>query len=130
MAEVVNDRSISYKSNEPFAVPGLTITSFYLDQLTKSKNELLYIGHHWLVKDFNKEIIYRTITANLSGICPTPVSVVQELVKEAHAGGLVVRGWSVKTYGDIIKLAALGVDGATTNWPDKAKKILYLQRET
>jgi glycerophosphoryl diester phosphodiesterase len=47
-----------------------------------------------------------------------------ELVAEAHAAGLRVVAWTVNEPADIDQLAALGVDGLITDYPDRARRVL------
>ena len=51
-------------------------------------------------------------------------NVTAELVAEAHALGLKVVPWTVNEPDEIARLAALGVDGLITDYPDRAKLVL------
>jgi len=45
-------------------------------------------------------------------------------VQEAHAAGLRVVAWTVNEPADMERLAALGVDGLITDYPDRARRVL------
>ena len=46
----------------------------------------------------------------------------RELVRDAHAGGLQVNVWTANEPDDIARIAALGVDGIISNWPERVPK--------
>lgn len=50
---------------------------------------------------------------------PNRAYVSRELVDAAHAAGLQVNVWTVNDEDEIASLAALGVDGITSNWPER-----------
>ncbi len=47
-----------------------------------------------------------------------------DVVRDAHAAGLLVFPWIVDAYQDIRDMALLGVDGITTNYPKRARRII------
>jgi glycerophosphoryl diester phosphodiesterase len=51
-------------------------------------------------------------------------NVTAELVAEAHAARLRVVPWTVNEPADMERLAALGVDGLITDYPDRARRML------
>ncbi|HZM63751.1 MAG TPA: glycerophosphodiester phosphodiesterase family protein, partial [Candidatus Saccharimonadales bacterium] len=52
----------------PFAVPGLTITSKYPEQLDRSLKLLQAVSHHWLTWDLNEHIMETAITKGFKGL--------------------------------------------------------------
>ena len=50
--------------------------------------------------------------------------VTEDLVAAAHAEGVTVNTWTVDDPADMVRLAALGVDGIVTNVPDVALAAL------
>ena len=61
-------------------------------------------------------------TLGLWAIHPNRASVTRELVEAAHAAGLQVNVWTVNDADEIAALAALGVDGIMSNWPERVPK--------
>lgn len=114
---------LSNLEDESFAVPGLTITSAKVEQIEKSLKVLPEVGHHWLCWDLNEQIIQAALAKGFSGICISPAAADQKLVDTAKAKGLTVRGLDVKADNDIRALITAGVQGTTTNWPDRAALI-------
>lgn len=107
----------------PFAAPGLTITSAKTEQLERSLKLLPDIPHHWLCWDLNEQIIKDAFTKGFAGICISPAAVDEKLVEKAQSKDLTVRGLDVKTDEDIRVLIRTGVEGTTTNWPDRGALI-------
>ncbi len=57
-------------------------------------------------------------------VAPHYASVDQELVDRAHELGLAVLPWTVNSEDDIRAMAALGVDGIVTDYPDVALELV------
>jgi glycerophosphoryl diester phosphodiesterase len=62
--------------------------------------------------------------AGCSAWSPFWRNVTTELVAESHALGLKVVPWTVNEPDEMARLAALGVDGLITDYPDRAKLVL------
>jgi glycerophosphoryl diester phosphodiesterase len=56
---------------------------------------------------------------DLTQICPAAADVDSELVDKAHRNGLSVRAWGVTSETLHERALRAGVDGMTTNWPDR-----------
>ena len=50
---------------------------------------------------------------------PDRSCVTAELVRDAHAGGLLVQAWTVNDVAEIARFAALGVDGIMSDFPER-----------
>lgn len=107
----------------PFAVPGLTVTSKYPDQLERSLKLLPTIDHHWLTWDLNEQIVQTAVVKGFKGLGIEPKVAEPRLVKDAQDKGLTVRGLVAKTDDDIRTFIAAGVEGTTTNWPDRGEIV-------
>ena len=64
------------------------------------------------------DIVARCVAAGFQQICPNVEALTAEKVETAHAAGLVVRAFGVRTAADIERLFVTGADGATVNWPE------------
>jgi glycerophosphoryl diester phosphodiesterase len=80
----------------------------------------------WLTSDWNEAVIVRVVRAGLRQICPPAAQALArpDLIKVAHAKGLKVRVWSVSEVALVTRLAAIGVDGGTVNFPGEALEAL------
>lgn len=107
----------------PFAIPGLTVTSKYPEQLEHSLKLLPTIDHHWLTWDLNEQIVKTAVVKNFKGLGIEPKAADPRLVKLALDKGLTVRGLVAKTDDDIRTFMTAGVEGTTTNWPDRGEIV-------
>ena len=62
--------------------------------------------------------------AGASLYCPGYLFVDADLVRRAHAGGVRVVPWTVNDPGDLRRLLDWGVDGVTTDFPDRLAEAL------
>jgi glycerophosphoryl diester phosphodiesterase len=74
--------------------------------------------------DYGHSIVRLARAAGCSTWSPYWRNLTAELVAEAHAAGLWVVAWTVNEPADIEWLAALGVDGLITDYPDRARLAL------
>jgi glycerophosphoryl diester phosphodiesterase len=78
----------------------------------------------YLTHAFDRPTIERTKAAGARQICPKAADLTPALIDAARETGLAVRAWGV---GDdaLLELAiSLGVDGLTTNWPDRGLRLV------
>ena len=67
----------------------------------------------------------RMVKATGSGVWgPYYRDLTEEALAEAHAQGLRVEVWTVNDIDEMLRLARLGVDGITTDYPDRALAVL------
>lgn len=66
-----------------------------------------------------KKIIEKAKSVKANIISPHYTITTKKLVNEAHKNGLKVHVWTVDKVGMIKKMKKIGVDGITTNFPDK-----------
>jgi len=85
-----------------------------------SKNIKLEAGGFGYSKNIPiKKIIDKAISVHADIISPHYTIITKKLVDEAHKNGLKVHVWTVDTKTMIYKMKKMGVDGITTNFPDK-----------
>jgi glycerophosphoryl diester phosphodiesterase len=72
----------------------------------------------FLCRQFTQDIIGRCVARGIAQICPPADQLEAGLVELAHARGLMVRAWGVRSRDDVARVFDTGADGATTNWPD------------
>ena len=112
--------------NNLFDVPGVTITSFDLEQLRRSleitENKLI---HSWLVESIDETIVETALQVGIKQLCPRAACATTDSIQLAISKGLTVRGQGVKSDEDVLRFYSAGVLGTTTNWPDKARALLH-----
>jgi glycerophosphoryl diester phosphodiesterase len=67
-------------------------------------------------------LVDRATRSGLWALHPNLSYVTPELVRAAHAAGLAVNAWTANEPADIAALAALGVDGICSDFPDRVPK--------
>jgi glycerophosphoryl diester phosphodiesterase len=115
---------LGFSSDDPFGVPGITITSFSLDHLERSREQVPEIRHGWLVGQIDNAVIEKARAARIQGIYPRANSTTAESVGRARDLGFIVRGWGVRDEEDLRRLMESGAQGTTVDWPDRARKFL------
>ena len=115
----------------------VVISSFIHGELNKFKLKSKEIpimtlepfGKSWVTSVFSKKgYLKNAKIAGAHGIHPFYKFVNSDLIKEAHAAGLVVNPWTVDKVEDWDNLIKLGVDGIITN--DPRNLIQYLDGNT
>jgi len=124
VAQELEHASLLHHTMSSFDVPGLTITSFSIDQLARSIDLSPQVQHSWLVDEIDDQVIKRANEVGIKQLCPKASNVIKNSVTKAVESGFSVRGWGVETEDDVIRLYKAGAHGATVNWPDKAKETL------
>jgi len=105
--------------------PGLTISSFYFEQLERSIELMPNIAHGWLLQKIDKQSIDAAVELGLSGIYPHAEKVTKKQVSDANNAGLVVRTWGTSDSAAALRRAyRSGAVGSTVNWLVKAKDII------
>lgn len=115
---------LGFSSDDPFGVPGLTITSFSLDHLLRSREQLPELRHGWLVGQIDDAVIEQGRAARVQGIYPRARTATADSVGLARDLGFIVRGWGVTGEEDLRRLVDSGAQGTTVDWPDRAQKFL------
>ncbi len=76
--------------------PGLTITSFHLDQLVTSRRLLPAVQHAWLIQEWSPDLASPARAAAVRVICPRANALTRRGVEEIKAAGFLVRAWGVR----------------------------------
>ncbi|KAG2452846.1 hypothetical protein HYH02_002191 [Chlamydomonas schloesseri] len=123
-----DDDSIPVQVQAPchphFSAAGLTITSFHLHQLQRSRQMLPGLVHGWLIHELTEDRIQEALAAGLQQVCPRANVLTPSAVKRARAAGLSVRAWGVKDLTLLYRVVGCGCHGATVNWPAEAWQAL------
>lgn len=110
--------------DEPFGIPGATITSFHVEQLHRSRLLLPQFRHGWLLPRITEADLNLATTLGLEAICPRADTLTPEAVEAASRAGLTVRAWWVQDEGGLLTARRSGAAGATVNWPERAADAL------
>ena len=105
-------------------VPGLTMTSFHVEQLYRSRRLLPDVQHGWLLTRITEADLDLTCELGLAEICPRADTLSADAVAAATARGVRVRAWGVRNEDDLLQAARAGAWGTTVNWPDRARDAL------
>ncbi|MFW6174307.1 MAG: glycerophosphodiester phosphodiesterase [Chloroflexota bacterium] len=125
VAEALRRRGwLEYADGGPFDAPGLTITSFWADQLYRSVVRLPNVRHGWLVNEVTEETLEAASRLGINGVYPRAATANPEIVNAAREKGFTVRGWGVGSLDDLANLARSGAQGTTVDWPDAARDHL------
>ncbi|MCH8910273.1 MAG: hypothetical protein IH867_05980 [Chloroflexi bacterium] len=105
--------------------PGVTISSFHLEQLERSIALMPHIAHGWLLQKIDRASLQAATGLGLSGIYPKAGKVTKKQIAEARAAGLAVRTWGIAGSKAALKRAyQSGAVGTTVDWPARARKII------
>jgi glycerophosphoryl diester phosphodiesterase len=77
-----------------------------------------------LFEDAKRDPVKTAVSVGARQICPRASLVTPELVAEAHAADLHVATWTVNKAEEMRELAAAGVDGIMTDFPDRLRAVL------
>ncbi len=113
--------------SEPYRVPGLTITSFFAQQLKRSTRILGSRNHGWLVRKIDDAVLDLIDPIGCTGVYPNAELVSPEEVRRANDRGLMVRGWGIGAPGNEAALENIyrsGASGTTVDWPDRAEALV------
>lgn len=108
-----------------YVSPGLTISSFHVDQLERSIAIMPEVAHGWLLQKINKSSLRVAFDLGLAGIYPNAMKVTKHQIDHANESGLSVRTWGIGNSVQALKRAyKSGATGTTVDWPIKAHKML------
>ena len=107
-----------------FDAPGITISSFWADQLYRSKLRLPNVRHGWLIHELTEETVDVCVKLGFDSVYPQAGAATKESVSHAYDRDLSVRGWGIDNDDDMARIYRSGAGGTTVNWPGEAKAFL------
>jgi glycerophosphoryl diester phosphodiesterase len=105
---------------------GVTISSFDIEQLKRSKPLMPLLDHGYLLRQVTEADCELAKAAGCTGIYPNAATVEPADVALAREHGLFVRTWGVRSEEDLRRAFASGAAGTTVDWPLRAKTVLGL----
>jgi len=111
--------------NTEYEAPGLTITSFAIEQLFRSLQVMPNARHGWLLMAITPTDLKLAQHIGINGIYPNAKFTTAESVAMAVGGGMSVRCWGIANSEPALQQAfASGATGTTVDWPDRARDVL------
>ena len=112
-----------------FDAPGITVSSFWADQLYRSKLRLPNVRHGWLINELTEETVDVCVKLGFDSVYPRAATATPESVSHAYDRGLSLRGWGIENDDDMARIYHSGAGGTTVNWPGEAKAFLEAMAE-
>jgi glycerophosphoryl diester phosphodiesterase len=108
-----------------YEAPGLTITSFAIEQLFRSRQIMPNARHGWLLTAITPTDLKLAQHIGINGIYPNAEFATPESVARAEEGGMNIRCWGIGNSEEALQQAhASGATGTTVDWPDTARELL------
>ena len=106
------------------ADPDAYVSSFWWSALAAARDAAPAVRRAFVFADSpdRAALLASARALGLWALHPNGAYVTRELVEAAHAAGLRVHPWTINEPDDIAALAALGVDGIMSNWPERIPK--------
>lgn len=100
------------------------VSSFWLPALEGARAAAPEVRRAYIYASYEgiDDLVARARQLALWALHPAHAYVTPELVRAAHAAGLVVNTWTANEPDDIAALVALGVDGIASDFPDRVPK--------
>jgi glycerophosphoryl diester phosphodiesterase len=113
-------------AGEAYRAPGLTISSFHLEQLGRSLAVLPGVRHCWLVRRIEEADLSAGARLGIGVFSADARQITEEQIALCRDRGVDVRAWGVRDLRDLGRLVRLGVKATTVDWPGRARE--YLER--
>ena len=110
----------------PYGAPGLSVTSFRLEQLGRSLAALPTVRHCWLVRRVDAVDVALAAQLGVSGFSVNAREISVDQVTLCRDRGMSVRAWGLRCLEDLDKLVSLDLEATTVDWPGRARE--YLER--
>lgn len=104
----------------------LTVTSFQVEQLLRVRRAAPHVRTAWLLEDPGRGVaaIDRAAREGFHMVAFRAAELTRELVERAHARGLEIRAWKVRSGEEMERVIRLGANGMTIDWPDRLLRRL------
>ena len=124
VAPLLKAHGLLDNSNVEYEAPGLTITSFAIEQLFRSRQVMPNVRHGWLLTSITATDLKLAQHIGIDGIYPNAEFATPETVAMAVDGGMGVRCWGIANSESALQKAFnSGATGTTVDWPDIAREI-------
>jgi len=104
--------------------PDTYVSSFWWPALAAARDAAPDVRRAFVFSDSpdRAALVASAVSLGLWALHPDRAYVTRELVAATHAAGLQLNAWTVNDQEEIAALAALGVDGIISNWPERIPK--------
>lgn len=102
----------------------VVIIGFDLDTIRAAKERMPDLPVYWLCdttfwRSFDRRLVEQASLSGIDGLDVRWFGITRRFVSAVRAAGLDLYAWTVNSPLDAVRLARLGVDGVTTNRPDR-----------
>lgn len=106
------------------ADPAVYVSSFWWQALEAARDAAPAVRRAFVFSDApdRTALLAGARALGLWALHPERAYVTRELVDAAHAASLKVHVWTVDEPADIARVAAMGVDGIMSNWPERVPR--------
>ncbi|CAM5370525.1 glycerophosphodiester phosphodiesterase family protein [Streptomyces hirsutus] len=109
LAEVMNRRNL---------VGRIEVSSFHDDAITEIARLVPGVRTALVASRYHPDVVERAVGAGASTVCLNIRRLTLEIVEQARKADLRIIGWVVNTQDHLRLVRALGLDGATTDYPE------------
>ena len=107
-----------------YEIGGITISSFYLEQIIRFKYFSDNERTAWLLEKITLKDLHICKLNKIDLICPRASLADKKMVLEALNMNILVRNWGVSNEIDLINAYNSGSTGTTIDWPTRGNKII------
>ncbi|NCG34426.1 MAG: hypothetical protein GWO78_00265 [Dehalococcoidales bacterium] len=107
-----------------YEIGGITISSFYLEQIIRFKYFENNERTAWLLEKITRKDLSICKLNNIDLICPKASFADKNTVLEALNMNILVRNWGVLNEKDLLHAYKSGSTGTTIDWPKRGEKII------
>ncbi|TXS46379.1 glycerophosphodiester phosphodiesterase [Streptomyces sp. uw30] len=109
LAEVMNDRDLA---------PRVEVSSFHDDAVAEIARLVPGVRTALIASRYGTDIVDRAVEVGAATVCLNIRRLTLEVVERARKADLRIIGWVVNTQDHLRLVRALGLDGATTDYPE------------